>query len=101
MQKITDQVDLYIGHYKDVIPSITNETVDMIYLDPPFNSDREYRLTDSSDIGFDDKWTDEQYETFIDELINRLLPLLKKEGSLFFHISSTSMFIPEKILRKH
>lgn len=101
MEKLTDFVNLHIGHYKTVLPFIKNGSVDMIYLDPPFNSDREYRLTDSSDIGFDDKWTDEQYETFIDELIQQTLLILKNDGTLFFHISSTCMFIPEKILRKH
>jgi len=37
--------------------------------------------------------------TFIDELIQQTLLILKNDGTLFFHISSTCMFIPEKILR--
>ena len=41
------------------------------------------------------------YENFINENIKFLKTKLKETGTLFFHISSSCMFIPEKILRTH
>jgi len=78
-----------------------NDFFTMIYFDPPFNSNRSYKMSVDSDVGFDDKWEDDDYEEFIDKNITKLHKLLKKEGTLFFHISSSCMFIPEKVLRKH
>lgn len=71
----------------------------MIYFDPPFNSDRDYTLNCDSDVGFSDIWTDKEYEEFIKKNIDKLFDLLEQDGTLFFHISSSCMYIPEKILR--
>lgn len=94
--KITENVDLYIGDSKN-IPKTTKFT--MIYFDPPFNSDRDYILNCDSSLGFSDKWTDAEYEQFIRSHIDVLYELLENDGTLFFHISSSCMYIPEKILR--
>lgn len=71
----------------------------MIYFDPPFNSDRDYRLNCNSDVGFSDIWSDSDYEEFITKNIDKLFDLLEQDGTLFFHISSSCMYIPEKVLR--
>jgi len=94
--KITETVDLYIGDSKN-IPK-TNK-FRMIYFDPPFNSDRDYMLNCNSSLGFSDKWSDVEYEEFIKNHVDILYELLENDGTLFFHISSTCMYIPEKILR--
>jgi DNA modification methylase len=96
--KITDNVDLYIGDSLDISKKIKNK-FRMIYFDPPFNSDRDYKLNCDSKLGFSDKWTDEEYETFISSHIDKLYDLLEQDGTLFFHISSSCMYIPEKIVR--
>ena len=96
---INDNVKLYIGDISKLKAKLDLESVNMIYLDPPFNSDRDYKLNDNSNIGFGDKWTDNDYENFISSVIDILHGLLKKDGTLFFHISASEMFIPEKILR--
>ncbi len=94
--KITDNVDLYIG---DSINIQKNNKFRMIYFDPPFNSDRDYKLNCDSNLGFLDKWSDVEYEEFIRKHIDVLYDLLENDGTLFFHISSKCMYIPEKILR--
>ena len=71
----------------------------MIYLDPPFNSKRNYKLSNTNSLGFSDKWTDRDYEDFLIRVIDKLCTLLTANGTLFFHISASCMFIPEKILR--
>ena len=87
------------GDCIDCVSKITQNTIDCIYLDPPFNSGRNYVLNNTSSVGFKDKWTDEKYKNFITTVINKVLPTLKKSGSLFFHISADQMFIPECVLR--
>ena len=94
--KIADDITLYIG---DSINTPINNKVKMIYFDPPFNSDREYKLNCNSTLGFSDKWSDDDYEVFIRKHIDVLYDLLDDDGTLFFHISSSCMYIPEKILR--
>ena len=97
---IKNEISLNIGDSFDFIKTLDNESVNMIYLDPPFNSNRNYKLNNNSDIGFEDKWDNDTYTEFLTKLINLLYPILTKNGSLFFHISSDCMFIPEVILRK-
>ena len=95
-----EHLELYIGDYSLLSENITNNTIQMIYIDPPFNSARDYKLNKDSSIGFTDKWTDELYMEFITTLIDRMYNLLRSDGTLFFHISSNEMYIPEVILRK-
>jgi DNA modification methylase len=94
--ELVDNVDLYIG---DSLNISKKQKFRMIYLDPPFNSDRDYKLNCKSELGFSDKWSDENYEEFIRKHIDVLYELLEEDGTLFFHISSMCMYIPEKILR--
>ena len=94
-------MDIRIGNCLALLPDLLPGSIQTIYLDPPFNSNRDYTLEVGSAVGFGDKWTDETYAAFIDEVITKCKPLLKPNGSLFFHISSEEMFIPEQILRRH
>lgn len=94
--KINENITLYIGDSKNI--SKENK-FRMIYFDPPFNSNRDYKLNCDNNLGFSDKWSDEEYEEFIRKQIDLLYELLEENGTLFFHISSNCMYIPEKILR--
>ena len=91
-----NNIDLYIN---DALKLNFKHKFSMIYFDPPFNSDRDYVLNYDNDLGFSDKWTNEDYEKFITLMIDKLYEMLEKDGTLFFHISSSCMFIPEKVLR--
>ena len=35
---------LYYGDNLDVLPGLADESVDLVYLDPPFNSNRSYNV---------------------------------------------------------
>tara|TARA_Y100000991_G_C21958569_1_gene343324 strand:+ start:139 stop:1134 length:996 start_codon:yes stop_codon:yes gene_type:complete len=93
---ITENIVLHIGN---ALHNDIKKKFNMIYFDPPFNSDRVYTLNHDNNIGFKDKWSDTDYENFITNMINKLYDLLENNGTLFFHISSACMYIPEKILR--
>jgi len=95
---IKDDIQLFISDFNK-LENLENESIKMIYCDPPFNSNRNYKLSDDNNTGFKDKWTDADYELVITNLIDIMYNLLKTDGTLFFHISSDQMFIPEKILR--
>ena len=96
LYKLSDNVEFYIG---DSINIPKNNKFRMIYFDPPFNSDRDYKLNCDSKLGFSDKWSDIEYKKFITKHIDLLYELLENDGTFFFHISSACMYIPEKILR--
>ena len=94
---LTSDIKLIID---DALTTPIEQKYTMIYFDPPFNSKRNYKLNVNSEIGFTDKWADDDYYNFIKTMIDKLYLVLEKNGTLFFHISSTCMFIPEVILRK-
>ena len=93
---IIENITLYIGNSKNIVKE---HKFRMIYFDPPFNSNRDYKLNCDNNLGFSDKWSDEEYEEFIRKEIDLLYELLEDNGTLFFHISSSCMYIPEKVLR--
>jgi len=94
--ELQENITLYTENSLEINPT---DKFRMIYFDPPFNSDRDYRLNCDSDVGFSDIWSDKEYEEFIKKNIDKLFDLLEQDGTLFFHISSSCMYIPEKILR--
>ena len=94
---LSNNVQLFI---QDANHFETTSKYRMIYFDPPFNSKRNYKLNVDSSVGFTDKWNDDEYYNFIKVMIDKLYDLLEKNGTLFFHISSSCMFIPEVILRQ-
>ena len=98
---INDYVSLNIQNCSDYANTLREKSIQMIYLDPPFNSDRNYTMSVDSSIGFHDKWDNKTYEEFLDNTITKLKPLLKEDGTLFLHISAACMLIPHMVLSKH
>ncbi|MDP9035390.1 MAG: site-specific DNA-methyltransferase [Myxococcota bacterium] len=70
--------DLYYGDNLDVLRRhVANESVDLVYLDPPFNSDRTYNLihkgSRAQERAFVDTWTwDDDAESSFRELTDRV-----------------------------
>ena len=89
--QLSENVKLYI---QDANTHVSEQKYTMIYFDPPFNSKRNYTLNVNSSVGFTDKWIDDEYFNFIKIMIDKLYDMLEKKGTLFFHISSSCMFIP-------
>lgn len=99
--KITEGCEFYLGDSLLILKKLDPKYM-TIYLDPPFNSDRNYKY-DAGDQEhvFEDTWEDGKYEEWLDNLISLCKEKLKKDGSLFFHISAELSFIPHKLLLKH
>ncbi len=71
---------------------IPDSSVDMIYLDPPFFTQRVHSMTTANGVvEFDDRWEDEKhYLQFLRERLMKLRLKLKSTGSLFFHCDRTA-----------
>jgi len=97
----TKNYEIYLGDSLNILPELEQKYT-AIYLDPPFNTNRDYKYS-AHEIayGFKDTWKDKEYETWLDGLIKLCKSKLKPNGSLFLHISAELSYIPETVLRKH
>lgn len=93
-------MDIQHGDCRTLLKAVAAKSVQTVYLDPPFNSDRLYRLEHGSEVGFNDKWTDADYRAFLVEVVDECVRVLSPTGNLFFHISADQMFLPEQVLRE-
>ena len=79
---------LALGDNLELLKLLPNESIDLIYLDPPFNSNRNYIVVDENQVNyFKDVWKGAQF-TYLDFLSDRLYIMrqkLKKTGSLYLH----------------
>ena len=97
--KITDNVNLLVGNANTIVKEMKG-TIDFIYMDPPYDTNRNFTLdSKSNDTGFTDKWGPNEYEKWLSDFIEELKKTLTKKGTLVLHISSENSFIIEKILR--
>lgn len=96
---INDNV-LYFN--QDVLTFNSDIKFDLIYLDPPYETNRVFTM-DSLDnkIGFEDVWKEKEYEEWLDKLIKHLCLMLSERGTVVFHISSENSFIAESVLRRN
>ncbi|MEI6044678.1 MAG: DNA methyltransferase [Chloroflexota bacterium] len=76
--------------------------IDLIYLDPPFGTQKEHTLLTrdgKSRFSYSDIWSSkDEYFWFIHERVTVFRELLKETGSLFFHCDTTSSHIIRLIL---
>ncbi len=82
---------LYWGDNLHIMRTLPSDSIDLIYIDPPFFSGRQYNVVfgDQNEIrSFDDIW-DGGMPTYLTWLNARLLEmkrLLKRTGSIFVHL---------------
>ncbi len=97
------KINSNVSYYNiDILLYKTEINFDLIYLDPPYETNRKFTIDSLDDNrGFDDKWDDNKYEEWIDDIIKHLEGMLSQKGTLVFHISTENSFIVEKILRKY
>jgi DNA modification methylase len=66
-----------IGDNLELLKKVKNETVHMIYLDPPYNTGRNFHY-------FKDKFAD--FPKFMEERIQECHRVLKKDGNIIIHV---------------
>ena len=81
---------LILGDNLEILRKLENETVDLIYLDPPFFSNRNYEVIwgDSGEIrSFQDRFSGgiDHYLTWLKERIVEMHRVLKPTGTILLH----------------
>ncbi|MDM8531957.1 DNA methyltransferase [Anaerolineales bacterium HSG25] len=92
------------GDCLDQMRAIDKASIDLIYLDPPFFTERKHKLKNrerTKEFVFDDVWgSGEVYAEFLRERIELMKELLKEEGSIFVHCDKSGQHIVRAILDK-
>jgi len=81
---------------------IERESIDIIYLDPPFFTEKTHKLTNrerTKEFSFDDIWGSHKgYADFLKERISLMHSLLNDTGSIFVHCDKNGEHIVRAIL---
>lgn len=94
--------DIIIGDARTELKKLKSDSVDCVYFDPPFNTNRDYYLTPDNQLGFPDKFdSQDDYISLVEPMIEECKRVLTAEGSFFFHIGAANMFIPHLLCEKH
>lgn len=90
------------GDCLDVMDTIEENSIDLIYLDPPFFTERKHTLTNrerTQKYSFDDIWKNNiSYANFLKERLEKMRALLKDEGSIFVHCDKSAEHIIRCVL---
>ena len=81
---------LILGDNLEILKSMDSESVDLIYLDPPFFSNRNYEVIwgDAGEVrSFQDRWSGgiSHYIDWLKERVEQMHRILKPTGSIFLH----------------
>lgn len=81
---------LILGDNLEILRTIESESVDLIYLDPPFFSNRNYEVIwgDEGEVrSFRDRWSGgmDHYIGWLKERVEEMHRILKPTGSIFLH----------------
>ncbi|MDR2143086.1 MAG: hypothetical protein LBP29_01800 [Treponema sp.] len=81
---------LILGDNLEILKTLETESVDLIYLDPPFFSNRNYELIrgDAGEVrSFQDRWAGgiDHYIAWLKERVAEMYRILKPTRSIFLH----------------
>ena len=84
---------IYCGDCLDVLRTFPEKCIDLIYLDPPFFSQRRYLILKQDrklEPGFKDTWKGgiESYLSWMEARLRECFRVLKETGSLYLHCNS-------------
>ncbi len=83
------KTELFQGDCLEVVRSLESESVHLVYLDPPYFTQKIHRLLTrdrSQQFSFDDVWSSHsQYSEFLQARLKEIRRVLHPAGSLFFH----------------
>lgn len=94
--------NLYRGDCLDVLGNLEKESVDLIYLDPPFFTQKTHSLRSKDreyEFSFQDIWSsDEEYASFLHLRLKEMWRVLSPTGSIFFHCDRNASHIARLLL---
>jgi site-specific DNA-methyltransferase (adenine-specific) len=89
--------EIYHGDCLEIMAGLKDNSIDMIYLDPPFFTNKKHALSPrdrTSHYSFDDIW--ENHKIYADYMLARLIEakrILKETGSIFIHCDKSANHI--------
>ncbi len=90
------------GDCLDVLKDFEDDNIDLIYLDPPFFTNKVQKLTTrdgNKEFSYSDIWkSDEEYAKFLYYRLVQLRRVLKETGSIFVHCDKNSTHIVKALL---
>lgn len=97
-------LDVLQGDCLEVLKEVDSRSFDLIYLDPPFFTQKDHELSSragSARYRFSDKWGDSsEYYDFIAERLCQLHRVLKQSGSIFFHCDKSASHLARTALEE-
>lgn len=94
--------DIYQSDCLDGLKSVEPSSVDLVYLDPPFFTNRSHKLSQrggGEEFSFDDLWAGHaDYAEFLHKRCRELRRVLKDTGSIFFHCNKNANYIVRIVL---
>ena len=92
----------HVGDCLGVLLEMPPESVDLVYVDPPFFTQKIHNLVTRDgavNYCFSDIWdSDSSYSEFIYQRISRVRDVLRSSGSLFFHCDKSASHIVRLLL---
>ena len=88
----TNKNQIFLGDSKNWLPLIPSESVDLIYIDPPFFSGKDYKFSGSNEVAFKDTWSSiESSVSWMRPLLLQSHRVLKPTGSIYIHLDCNSV----------
>lgn len=87
----------------EAMKELESDSIDMIYLDPPFFTQREQKLSDSNgkEYSFADSWKSrEEYLDYMEIRLIEMRRILKPEGNIFLHCDTSASHYLRVLLDK-
>ncbi len=93
---------LYQGDCLEVIRNIQSDSIHLVYLDPPFFTQKTHRMTTrdrTSEFSFDDVWSSHfEYAEFLYERLSEIKRVMHSSAAIFFHCDRNASHIVRLLL---
>ncbi|HEX9925253.1 MAG TPA: DNA methyltransferase [Anaerolineae bacterium] len=92
----------YHGDCLNIMQEFDAESIDLIYLDPPFFTQKVHSLRTrdrSKEFSFDDLWSSHfEYGNFLHERLKEMWRVMSPTGAIFFHCDRNAVHIARILL---
>lgn len=99
---MSSDIQLKHGDCLPILTTFSDQSVQLIYLDPPFFTQKQHRLHTKDrqqEFTFQDSWkSQEDYFQFLTLRVQEMHRILKNEGSIFFHCDKNATHIVRILL---
>lgn len=96
------KTDVYTGDCLDILKSIPKNSVDLVYLDPPFFTGKIQELTNrdrTKHFQFSDIWHgSDEYAEFLYNRLQQMQRVMKSTASIFFHCDRNASHLARFLL---